>query len=82
MYYGERFNAWTHLVGTLLAGIGAVWLLVFAVASGDAWKIVSIAIYGVTLVVLYGTSTVYHSLRGRAKAVLRKLDHRIQNCLH
>jgi len=75
MYYGERFNAWTHLVGTLLAGIGAVWLLVFAVASGDAWKIVSIAIYGVTLVVLYGTSTVYHSLRGRAKAVLRKLDH-------
>ena len=75
MYYGERFNAWTHLVGTLLAGIGAVWLLVSAVASGDAWKIVSIAIYGVTLVVLYGTSTVYHSLRGRAKAVLRKLDH-------
>ncbi len=75
MYYGERFNAWTHLVGTLLAGIGAVWLLVFAVASGDAWKIVSIAIYGVTLVVLYGTFTVYHSLRGRAKAVLRKLDH-------
>ena len=75
MYYGERFNAWTHLVGTLLAGIGAVWLLVFAVASGDAWKIVSIAIYGVTLVVLYCTSTVYHSLRGRAKAVLRKLDH-------
>ena len=75
MYYGERFNAWTHLVGTLLAGIGAVWLLVFAVASGDAWKIVSIAIYGVTLVVLYGTSTVYHSVRGRAKAVLRKLDH-------
>ena len=75
MYYGERFNAWTHLVGTLLAGIGAVWLLVFAVASGDAWKIVSIAIYGVTLVVLYGTSTGYHSLRGRAKAVLRKLDH-------
>ena len=75
MYYGERFNAWTHLVGTLLAGIGAAWLLVFAVASGDAWKIVSIAIYSVTLVVLYGTSTVYHSLRGRAKAVLRKLDH-------
>ena len=75
MYYGERFNAWTHLVGTLLAGIGAVWLLVSAVASGDAWKIVSIAIYGVTLVVLYGTSTVYHSVRGRAKKVLRKLDH-------
>ncbi len=75
MYYGERFNAWTHFIGALLACAGAVWLLVTAVASGDAWKIVSIAIYGATLVVLYGTSTVYHSVRGRAKIVLRKLDH-------
>jgi len=75
MYYGERFNAWTHLIGALLACAGAVWLLVSAAASGDAWKIVSIAIYGVTLVVLYGTSTVYHSVRGRAKTILRKLDH-------
>ena len=75
MYYGERFNAWTHFIGAVLACAGVVWLLVTAVASGDAWKIVSIAIYGVTLIVLYGTSTVYHSVRGRAKIVLRKLDH-------
>ena len=75
MYYGERFNAWTHLIGALLACTGAVWLLVTATASGDAWKIVSIAIYGATLIVLYGTSTLYHSVRGRAKKVLRKLDH-------
>ena len=75
MYYGERFNAWTHFIGALLACAGAVWLLVSVAASGDAWKIVSIAVYGATLIVLYGTSTVYHSVRGRAKAVLRKLDH-------
>jgi len=75
MYYGERFNAWTHFIGALLACAGAVWLLVSAAASGDAWKIVSIAVYGTTLIVLYGASTVYHSVRGRAKAILRKLDH-------
>ncbi len=75
MYYGERFNAWTHFVGALLACAGSVWLLVTAAASGDAWKVVSIAIYGATLLMLYGISTVYHSVRGRAKAVLRKLDH-------
>ena len=75
MYYGERFNAWTHFIGAVLACAGAVWLLVIAAASGDAWKVVSIAIYGATLIVLYGTSTVYHSVRGRAKKVLRKLDH-------
>ena len=30
MYYGERFNAWTHFIGALLACAGAVWLLVSA----------------------------------------------------
>jgi len=34
-----------------------------------------VAIYGFTLVLLYSTSTVYHSVRGRAKVVMQKLDH-------
>lgn len=75
MYHGERFNAWTHLVGAVLAGIGAIWLLVLAAVDGGTAKIVSVAIYGVTLVMLYSISTVYHSVRGRAKVIMRKLDH-------
>ncbi|WP_277960542.1 PAQR family membrane homeostasis protein TrhA [Pseudomonas sp. RIT-To-2] len=75
MYHGERFNAWTHLVGAVLASIGAVWMLVLASLQGDAWKIVSMAIYGVTLVTLYSASTVYHSVRGRAKVIMQKVDH-------
>ena len=75
MYHGEKFNAWTHLVGALLALGGAVWLLVLAAASGDWLKIFAIAVYGTTLVLLYSISTIYHSVRGRAKRVLRKLDH-------
>ncbi|WP_263141554.1 hemolysin III family protein [Pseudomonas sp. RIT-PI-AD] len=75
MYHGERFNAWTHLVGAVLAAIGAVWLLVLASLDGNPWKIVSVAIYGLTLLLLYSISTVYHSVRGRAKVVMRKLDH-------
>ncbi len=75
MYQGERFNAWTHLVGAVLACVGAVWLLVLASLDGEPRKIVSVAIYGMTLVLLYSISTLYHSLRGRAKVVLRKLDH-------
>ncbi|MBF7729147.1 PAQR family membrane homeostasis protein TrhA [Pseudomonas sp. N040] len=75
MYHGERFNAWTHLVGALLAVLGALWLLLLAGHSGDLWKIVSAAIYGVTLVLLYSASTLYHSVKGRAKRVMRKLDH-------
>ena len=75
MYYGERFNSFTHLAGTLLAVVGAPVLIVVAAHSGGAWKIAGCTIYGVALFLLYGTSTLYHSLRGRAKAILRKLDH-------
>lgn len=75
MYYGERFNAWTHLVGALLAGLGALWLIIGAILQGGPWKIVSFSIYGGTLLLLYSISTLYHSTRGRAKVIMRKLDH-------
>ena len=75
MYHGEKFNAWSHLVGAVLSLLGAIWLLLLASASGDVWKIVSVAIYGFTLVVLYSASTIYHSVRGPRKTLLQKLDH-------
>ena len=75
MYHGEKFNAWTHLIGAALACVGAIWLLVLASLGGEPLKIISVAIYGVALVVLYSISTLYHSLRGRAKLIMRKLDH-------
>ncbi|EGH00478.1 hemolysin III, partial [Pseudomonas amygdali pv. aesculi str. 0893_23] len=69
MYYGEKFNAWSHLVGAVLAGVGAIWLLVMASLHGDVWKVVSIAIYGACLVTLYSVSTIYHSVKGRSKSI-------------
>lgn len=75
MYHGERFNAWTHLVGAVLASLGAIWLQVLATLGGSLAEIVSVAIYGLSLVLLYSISTLYHSLRGRAKVIMRKLDH-------
>ena len=75
MYHGERFNAWTHLVGAVLSVTGTIILIVLAAATGDPWKIVSTSIFGATLILLYSASTLYHSLRGRAKVILRKLDH-------
>ncbi len=75
MYAGERFNAWTHLLGALAALTGAIWLIVAAATSGDLLKTAAVAVYGLTLVMLYSISTVYHSVRGRIKRVLRKLDH-------
>jgi hemolysin III len=75
MYYGEKLNALTHLVGAVLALAGVIVLVVLAALDGDPWKVVSVSIYGLTLVLLYSFSVLYHSLRGRAKNVLRELDH-------
>lgn len=75
MYYGERLNSFTHLAGTVLAALGTPVLVVLAARSGDMWKIVGCSTYGASLLLLYGASTVYHSMRGRAKVILRKLDH-------
>ena len=75
MYTSERFNSISHLVGAAMAVVGASWLVVTAAQAGDPWRIVSFGVYGSMLVLLYGFSTLYHSLRGRAKDVLRKFDH-------
>ena len=73
MYHGERFNAISHLIGAVLALAGGVVLVVLAAISGDARKVLSVSIYSTTLVLLYTTSALYHSLRGRFKDILRKL---------
>ncbi|MCC2596666.1 hemolysin III family protein [Pusillimonas sp. MFBS29] len=75
MYYGERFNSISHLTGAVLAAIGATLLIVFAAGLGDPWKVVSFGIYGAMLLSLYLASTLYHSLRGRAKRIWCKFDH-------
>jgi hemolysin III len=75
VYHGERLNGVTHLFGAVAAAAGLAVLVVLAAQQGDAWKVVSFSIYGVTLFLLYLFSTLYHSTRGRAKSILQKFDH-------
>jgi hemolysin III len=75
MQRGERFNSISHLVGAALAIAGTAVLVTLAAGEGDPWKIVSFSVYGAMLIALYVFSTLYHSVRGRAKDVLRKIDH-------
>lgn len=72
----ETANALTHGLGTLLSLGGLVVLVVMAALRGDAWHIVSCSIYGTTLVLLFLSSTLYHSFRDpRIKHILRIIDH-------
>lgn len=71
----EIAHAVTHGVGLLLSIAGLAVLVVRASVRGDAWHVIGCAVFGVTLVLLYAASTLYHSIRHeRAKRVLRKLD--------
>ncbi len=72
----ETINALTHGVGALLSLAGLAVLVVLASRRGNAWHIVSCSIYGVTLVLLFSSSTLYHSCRSpRAKHICRIVDH-------
>ena len=76
MHPGERFNGYSHLAGAVLALGGAAVLVAMAALKADPWRIVSFSIYGASLFLLYLISAIYHGARpGRAKDVLRKLDH-------
>jgi hemolysin III len=75
MIEGERFNTLSHLLGAIAACAGVAVLVVLAARDGDAWKIISFSVYGLTLILVYTFSTLYHGLQGRSKKICRKLDH-------
>ena len=70
----EPFNGASHLLGLLLAGAGTILLLRLA---REPTQLVAFGIYGATLILLYGASTLYHTLplAERPLRALRTLDH-------
>ncbi len=72
----EIFNSITHGIGTLLSIAALVLLIVFAAIKGNAWHVVSFSIFGSTLVLLYLSSTLYHSFtKDKVKNLFARFDH-------
>ncbi len=72
----EITNSITHVVGIGLSIAALVILLVLASRRGDVWRIVSFSIYGASLVLLYMSSTLYHSfVNPKIKKIFRIIDH-------
>ncbi|MHB8928278.1 MAG: PAQR family membrane homeostasis protein TrhA [Bacillota bacterium] len=71
----DPVSALTHMSGAVLAAVGLILLL--RAAAGNPWRLVSFAVFGVSLILLYTASTVYHWLRlpTPATAALRRVDH-------
>jgi hemolysin III len=76
MYYGERLNSISHLVGGVFALVALGALLAISIQTGDPLVIVGFSTFGLTLVLLYTMSTLYHSFSDPGlKRVFRVLDH-------
>jgi len=71
----EFANALSHFIGALLAIAATVLLVVRAAQIGNGWHIVSSAIFGASMILLFFSSTMTHWLKpGRAKDVFFTLD--------
>ncbi|GAK38543.1 hemolysin-like protein [Paenibacillus sp. TCA20] len=72
----EVANAITHGIGALLSVAALVLLIVAASVNGTAWHVVSFTVYGVSMLLLYISSTFVHALKdGRAKDLFEIFDH-------
>jgi len=72
----EIAHSITHGIGAILSIAGLVLLIVFSSLSGNPWKIVSVTIFGITMLLMYLSSTIVHSLPvGKWKDIFQIFDH-------
>ncbi len=72
----EEINIISHAIGLILSIVAFVLLVTHANLHGNAWHIVSFSIFGASLIILYATSTFYHSAKKpELRSRLRIIDH-------
>ncbi|MEP3561456.1 MAG: hemolysin III family protein [Marinobacter sp.] len=72
----EWVNSATHGLGAALSVIGTIALIAGASQMGDIWKIISFSVFGLSLVLLYMASALYHGARSpQLKSLYKTLDH-------
>lgn len=72
----EEINIISHAIGLILSIVAFVLLVTHAILDGNAWHIVSFSIFGASLIILYATSTFYHSAKKpELRSRLRIIDH-------
>lgn len=72
----EKFNIISHAVGIVLSIVGSVFLVKRAIFYGDIRHIFSFSLFGVSLIILYVSSTFYHSVqKPELRIKLRVIDH-------
>ena len=71
----EIANAISHGIGVVFAIVATVLMVIFSVWHGNAWLVVSTSVFGATMIILYLSSTLNHSLsHGKAKDFFHNFD--------
>ena len=73
----EPINTITHLIGIIMGAVALVMMIMNAIIKDSASYLIGGIVFGVSMILLYGASTLYHWYNGKASAIkrLRKLDH-------
>lgn len=73
----EIFNMTSHIVGAVLGIVATALCIIFSAINHNVYGIISGAIYGTSMILLYTVSSIYHGLKGDtiAKKVLQIIDH-------
>ena len=72
----EIFNMVSHIVGAGFGVLALVSCILVSAVNHNVWGIIGSSIYGISLIVLYTMSSVYHGLRpSRAKKIMQVMDH-------
>lgn len=74
--FEEKLNIWSHFIGLLLSVVGLILLIRRAIDLENTWAIVSFPIFGVSMIILYLASTLYHfSKKPKLRYRLNIFDH-------
>ncbi|MHA7843104.1 MAG: PAQR family membrane homeostasis protein TrhA [Winogradskyella sp.] len=72
----EQLNAWSHGIGAALGIVALVLLIVFSNNESKPWSLFSVIVYGISIIVLFLASTLYHAVKGeKRKHYFRIVDH-------
>ena len=72
----EIFNSTSHGIGTIISLVALIVMIVISAKQGSALSVVASIIFGLTLILLYVSSTLYHALTNpTAKRVFQVFDH-------